>query len=458
MEEGDGLADGEINFDDCLPRAERLIRALKLVPLRELWVYLNSLEEADHLFACDAKCHIGPTPYGGCSHPKKTFLSTRNSRRSTHVYLFWFFVFGNPARITDNMLKGDMRKNLRPICSYGLNECNGHARNPGHQVCINPFHYQVVEPQLIVDKLVQHGVLSHSFSMKTRLVSVRSFSSDLRAMLPRVAHETEAFVVPTDDTASDVTGPVVPAISHPHPLPAPHASPRTHHSHTHAAAASTYSMSPGPAPAPAPGSSASPPHALPLNVSRSAAGSPGSMHGRALVRTGGKRGTQTLLPPATALPHTVHAQAQAHTSPRHPHSLPAPAAAPTAAAAMYGLMSSDHSKHEAWPTFAMPGLQPLYLSSPFAPPRPAMLAYPYAFSSTAPHHVVAPDNEAVVPSDDDTLVDDLDAQEMASILMSIGTRAVKRPRPASGRLSRTSSSCGLQALATAAAAADPRRP
>ena len=111
---------GEINFDDCAARAERLIRALKLVPLRELWGFLDALEDSEHVLACDAKCHIGPTPYGGCSHAKKTFLSTRNSRRSTHVYLFWFYVLGNPNRITDNMLKGDIRKNLRPVCSYGL--------------------------------------------------------------------------------------------------------------------------------------------------------------------------------------------------------------------------------------------------------------------------------------------------------------------------------------------------
>ncbi len=109
-----------VSFDDCPARAERLIRALKLVPLRELYGYLAALQDSDHLFACDSKCHIGSTPYGGCSHPKKTFLSTRNSRRSTHVYLFWFYIFGNPLHITDNMLKGDIRKNLRPICSFGL--------------------------------------------------------------------------------------------------------------------------------------------------------------------------------------------------------------------------------------------------------------------------------------------------------------------------------------------------
>jgi len=83
-----------------------------------LWAELSTLLSADsHVLGCPSKpclLHLQV-----CNHPKKTFLSTRNSRRSTHVYLFWFFLLGNSSNITDDMLKS-VRKLLRPACPLGL--------------------------------------------------------------------------------------------------------------------------------------------------------------------------------------------------------------------------------------------------------------------------------------------------------------------------------------------------
>ncbi len=109
-------------YSDCAARANRFFRAFKAASDRELWSGLDALEEDAHIFACDSRCLLstaGETPPGGCLHPKKTFLSTRNSRRSSHVYLFWFYLLGSGARISDSMLQ-QARRLLRPACDFGL--------------------------------------------------------------------------------------------------------------------------------------------------------------------------------------------------------------------------------------------------------------------------------------------------------------------------------------------------
>eukprot|EP00047_Mylnosiga_fluctuans_P015318 m.45193 g.45193 ORF g.45193 m.45193 type:complete len:404 (+) comp5864_c0_seq1:74-1285(+) len=169
------LADGA---GDTAARAERFFRAFKTLPERELFAALADLRGEEHIWACEAKCLAGPTPAGGCLHPKKTFLSTRNSRRSAHVFLFYFYLFGDSAHISDEMLK-DTRRLLRPTCSFGLNECNGHARARAGQVCINPFHYLVIEPSQILSLLASEGLITPQ-PLRDRNIPARTFCEDIR--------------------------------------------------------------------------------------------------------------------------------------------------------------------------------------------------------------------------------------------------------------------------------------
>lgn len=104
------------NIRECNARAQRFFRCFPLFTNDTLWDSLNTMADSDHILACDMHCFFdGKT----CDHPKKTFLSTRNSRRSCHVYLFAFYLLGGPSHVTDEMLK-TLRRQLRPACPLGL--------------------------------------------------------------------------------------------------------------------------------------------------------------------------------------------------------------------------------------------------------------------------------------------------------------------------------------------------
>jgi hypothetical protein len=102
---------------DTLGRVQRLLRASLPFLSSESDLFRWIIEKSeDHVFACSAVCKShGPT----CANPKKTFLSTRNSRRSTHAFLFLLLLFGTATCIFDDMLK-TVRKLLRPVCSNGI--------------------------------------------------------------------------------------------------------------------------------------------------------------------------------------------------------------------------------------------------------------------------------------------------------------------------------------------------
>jgi len=92
-------------------------------------------------------------------------------------------------------------------------ECNGHACTPGQQVCLNPFHYQLLDPQKIIDLLCKHQLLYTTLQVNTRRVAVAQFCQQLHAVLRsgHVAHNAAAF---SSIPSLSRTRPAVPA---PHP-------------------------------------------------------------------------------------------------------------------------------------------------------------------------------------------------------------------------------------------------
>ncbi len=97
-------------------RLKRFERSFRLAGESSIILYLRSLAVDTHVLACNVRCQMhGPS----CNAPRTTFLSTRNSRRSSHAYLFLLTMFGSSLAITDHLLK-EVRKLLRPICSLGL--------------------------------------------------------------------------------------------------------------------------------------------------------------------------------------------------------------------------------------------------------------------------------------------------------------------------------------------------
>jgi hypothetical protein len=61
------------------------------------------------------ECESSPS----CKHICKLFQSTRNSKRSIHLYLYWTLWLGWNFPITDNMVLA-LRAVLEPTCDLGI--------------------------------------------------------------------------------------------------------------------------------------------------------------------------------------------------------------------------------------------------------------------------------------------------------------------------------------------------
>jgi hypothetical protein len=101
---------------DAEGRMRRFVRSMAVVTSLDDLLTLLQRSGDGHILACKIKCTThGPT----CPRPKTTFLSTRNSRRSTHAYFFLLALLGRPDAITDDMVQ-HVRRQLRPTCDLGL--------------------------------------------------------------------------------------------------------------------------------------------------------------------------------------------------------------------------------------------------------------------------------------------------------------------------------------------------
>lgn len=140
---------------DSQSRFKRLLRAMIAINSEsQLLKLLMNVKDVDHMFACRLSCKAHGV---SCINFKTTFLSTRNSKRSTHAYLFLFALLGGPEYISDAMV-ASIRRLMRPNCGYGIAESNGHAKST-EQICINPFHYNIVSADRVVKILISEGLL-----------------------------------------------------------------------------------------------------------------------------------------------------------------------------------------------------------------------------------------------------------------------------------------------------------
>lgn len=148
---------------DCQRRLRCCLAALRLHAATELCELIDTSrrDPAAHILApvtAGSNCQVcGRTADArhGCRHRRSHMQSTKNSKRSVHTYLKWMALLGPNFPVTDTMLQESFWKNLDPTCEYGVRKENGHAKRPGQPVCINPFHYNVINSERVTAMLLQ---------------------------------------------------------------------------------------------------------------------------------------------------------------------------------------------------------------------------------------------------------------------------------------------------------------
>lgn len=135
-------------LEKCINREKRCANALKVDTI-DLSIY-NPDPESHAIVTKDCTfC----TRWRDCPHPKPSFNSTHNSRRRTHLYLWWKTKLGPGFPITHSMLDREVVRTLQG-CEYGLKGGNLHPMVKG-LVCINPYHYTAGEHWVVLKYLLE---------------------------------------------------------------------------------------------------------------------------------------------------------------------------------------------------------------------------------------------------------------------------------------------------------------
>lgn len=111
----------------------RCLVALRLLCIDEL---LPIAESNEHAFAKDTICGQQPAR-------RLHMMTTSNTRRLIHVYLWWTFLFGPNFPVSDILVRAPFWKYLRNMCGFGILNAKGQHAYPN--ACINPRHYHLMD-------------------------------------------------------------------------------------------------------------------------------------------------------------------------------------------------------------------------------------------------------------------------------------------------------------------------